>query len=553
LKGKLKNLLAACLAMGACLTLGCHADSPAPAGFDNPEKNVVELQQAMNAGTLTAEQLVIDCLRRIEAYDDAGPGINALISMNPHALDEALALDDERRASGARRGWLHGIPLVVKDSIDAQGMATTNGSISLLNMFPVDDSFVVRRLREAGAIILGKANQDELQFGGWGLSASGGQTRNPYHPECVPSGSSGGTGAAVAAGFAVAGLGADHAGSIRNPSAANNLYGLRPTLGLSSREGAWSGSRYVNVIGPMTRTPTDMAALLDAIAGYDPADEFTAAGIGKVPESYMAFLDVDGLTGKRIGYVTILFDPDRYPGCVQPECVLQSRGALEIMDAEGASMVPLEFHRVVSNQIFQTLSSLAADKLDSLNEYFRSNPVTDFSTYCEFVLYGDHFSAMPAYYGFIARIGLWPTCILPPPSEEEMQKARQMQVDRQEELLALMDKHRLDAIVLGSTQRKLMPISYIWEGFPTLCENAPELEDEGMQLAAISSVTGFPVLIVPVGLTLDRHPVSIQVMGRPFSEPYLISLAQSFAKAYRRHTGTSNHSRPASTPPLPCI
>jgi len=550
LKGKLKSLLAACLAVGACLISGCHAESPAPAGLDNPEKDVVELQQAMDAGALTAERLVSDCLRRIEAYDDAGPCINALISVNPRALDEARALDDERRASG-RRGWLHGIPLVVKDSIDAVGMATTNGSISLLNMFPVDDSFVVRRLREAGAVILGKANQDELQFGGWGLSAAGGQTLNPYHPDCVPSGSSGGTGAAVAAGFAVAGLGADHAGSIRHPSEANNLYGLRPTLGLISREGAWSGSRYVNVIGPMTRTPADMAAVLDAVAGYDPADEFTAVSVGRVPESYMAFLDEDGLAGRRIGYVTLLFDHGRYPGCVEPECVRQSKSALEIMEAEGASMVPLEFHRVVSSRLFETLGALAADKLASLNAYFRSNPVTDFRTYCEFVLYGDHFGSMPAYYGFIATVGIWPTCLLPPPGEEEMERAGQMQEDRREEILALMDGHRLDAIVVGSTHRKLMPIRYIWEGFPTLCENAPELEDEGMQLAAISSVTGLPVLTLPAGLTRDGHPVSLQVLGRPFGEPHLISLAQSFAEAYRRHTGTGNRGRPPSTPPLP--
>ena len=504
----------------------------------------------MNAGTLSAEQLLNDCMRRVEAYDDAGPGINALISMNPHALDEARALDDERHASGPR-SRLHGIPLVVKDSIDAQGMATTHGSVSLLNLFPLDDSFVVRRLREAGAIILGKANLDELQFGGWGLSAACGQTRNPYHPECVPSGSSGGTGAAVAAGLAVAGLGADYAGSIRNPSATNNLYGIRPTLGLISREGCWSGSRYVNVIGPMTRSPEDLAALLDALAGYDPADEITAASVGQVPDSYMAFLDVDGLTGRRIGYVAILFDPSRYPECVHPESVLQSRSALEIMDAEGASIVPLEFHQVVSDRLFETLNLLAKDKLASLNAYFRSNPVTDFETYCQFVVHGNHFGAMPERYGFMARIGLLPTCFLPPPSDEELQRARQMQADRQAELLTLMDEYQLDVIVLGSTRGKLMPISYIWEGFPGRCEEAPQLEDEGSQLTAVSSVTGFPVLTVPVGLTEDGHPVSIQAMGRPFSEPFLVSLAQSFAEAYRQHTGTSNHSIPASTPPLP--
>ena len=551
------NTLLACLAIGASLTFnGCHnSASPEEVGLTTAgpspcaELTVVELQQAMNAGTLTAETLVTDCLMRIRAYDDDGPGINSLISLNPRALDEARALDDERRASGSR-GWLHGVPLVVKDSIDARGMATTQGSISLLNWIPPDDAFVVGRLREAGAVILGKANLDELQFGGWGLSGAGGQTRNPYHPDCVPSGSSGGTGAAVAAGFAVAGLGADYAGSIRNPSAANNLYGLRPTLGLVSREGAWSGSRYVNGVGPMTRSPADMAALLDVIAGHDPADPFTAACVGKTPDSTMRFLDADGLTGRRIGYVTRLFDPDRYPGCIQPEFVSRSWRALEIMEAEGAGLVPLEFHEVVSDQLFETLNRLAKDKLESLNAYFRSNPGTEFRRYCDFVLHGRHFTAMPSHYGVIAGIGLLPTCLLPPPGEEEMEQAGRMQEDRQAELLALMDEHRLDAVVVGATRGELMPIRYIWEGFPVLCEGAPELEDEGSQLTAVSSASGFPVLTLPAGLVRDAHPVSLQVLGRPFGEPYLVSLARSFEEAYRRHTGSGNRRLPASTPPL---
>jgi len=525
------------------------ADAGSPEPFDITEKSIVELQQAMQAGILTSEELVEEYLQRMDAYEEAGPAINSMISMNPDALDEARALDQERELQGPR-GPMHGIPLVVKDSIDAQGLATTNGSLSLLNFFPVDDSFVVGRLREAGAIILGKANQDELQFGGWGLSSSGGQTLNPYQPECTPSGSSGGTGAAVAANFAAAGIGADHAGSIRNPAAANNLYGIRPTLGLISREGAWSGSRYINVIGPMVRSPEDLAAILDAVSGHDPADRFTAASIGKLPESYMDSLEQDGLTGKKIGYVADRFDPEKFPKPDYFEAVSLSKSALEIMEAGGANLVPFGLEQVVTGMEYEALNVLGRDKLDSLNEYFRSNPVTDIAGYCDFVVTGNHYSAFPGYFTVAAIVNLWSTCVLPPPTEQDRQEAELKQAKIHDAILEFMDAEQLDAIVVDGTTGKLMPISWIWEGFPEPSEEWQEFADEGNQLVAMSSASGFPVLTVPAGLTQDGHPISLQVMGRPFSEPYLISLAQSFAKAYQQHMGSNNRVLPPTTPAL---
>src|SRR5262245_16141071 len=269
--------LAAALAFAAtALDLEAQRPAPAPASaFDVYEKTIFDLKNAMESGQVTSRQLVEQYLARIKAYDQNGPKINSFITVNPRALDAADALDAERRA-GKIRGPLHGIPVVVKDNYATADMPTTGGSLALEGFETKRDAFMVRKLRDAGAVFVGKTNLHELAYGITSISSMGGQTLNPYDLKRNPGGSSGGTGAAIAANFGAAGLGTDTCGSIRNPSADNNLFGLRGTLGLSSREGIIPLSHTQDTGGPLARTVTDLALMLDATVGYDPAGALTA-------------------------------------------------------------------------------------------------------------------------------------------------------------------------------------------------------------------------------------------------------------------------------------
>jgi amidase len=249
--------------------------------FDVVEKTILELQSAMASGKVTARELVEIYLARIAAYDKQGPALNAMVALNPQALAVAAALDSERK-EGRVRGPLHGIPVVVKDNYETIEMPTTAGSIALAPFHPRADAFQVQRLKDAGAVIIGKTNMHELAAGITTISSSGGQSKNPYDLHRNPGGSSGGTGAAIAANFAVAGMGSDTCGSIRIPAGNNNLVGLRGSQGLSSRTGIVPLSRTQDIGGPIARTITDLAIMLDATVGPDPADESARLGEGRV-------------------------------------------------------------------------------------------------------------------------------------------------------------------------------------------------------------------------------------------------------------------------------
>ena len=279
---------------------GCSENPPVEL-FDVTEKSIEELQVAMETGAVTSEKLVEMYLARIEAYDQRGPVINSIIVLNPEAAETARALDEERRVSGTRSP-LHGIPVLIKDNYDMAGLPTTNGSIAMASVRPPDDAFQVRRLREAGAVILGKTNLHEFARGITTVSSLGGQTRNPYDTSRNPGGSSGGTGAAIAASFSAAGMGSDTCGSIRIPSMHNNLVGLRGTEGLSSRDGIVPLSHTQDIAGPLTRTVTDLAVMLDATVGTDPADLTTLDADSQIPTTYTSSLNADGLDGAGLGY-----------------------------------------------------------------------------------------------------------------------------------------------------------------------------------------------------------------------------------------------------------
>jgi len=239
--------------------------------FEVAESSIADEQKAMTEGRVSSKDLVQAYLSRIEAFDQRGPRLNALITLNPNAIKEAEALDRERAAKGPR-GPLHGIPVIVKDNYSTSDMPTTAGTVALLGFVPASDAFQVRKLREAGAVIIGKSNLHELASGITTVGSAFGQTRNPYDPSRNPGGSSGGTAAAIAASLAAAGMGSDTCGSIRIPSSVNSLVGLRPTKGLSSIAGIVPLSVTQDVGGPLARSVADLAAMLDATIGEDPAD-----------------------------------------------------------------------------------------------------------------------------------------------------------------------------------------------------------------------------------------------------------------------------------------
>lgn len=300
------------------------------------EATVADIQAALQAGTLTSEKLVQLSLARIEAYDRQGPSLRAVLTINPAALDTARALDAERKTRGPRSP-LHGIPIVLKDNIDTADMPTTGGSVLLEGSVPPDDAFVVKRLREAGAIVLAKVNLSEFASGG-AISSLGGQTKNPHDLLRSPAGSSGGTGSAIAAAYAAIGLGTDTGGSVRGPSTANGIAGLKPTLGLLSRDGIIPLALSFDTAGPMARHVWDVAAVLGVMAGVDSADPATSAGEGRSLPDYTAGLKRDALKGARIGVARDFFGADE-----DVDWVMEA--ALETMRREGATTVDVRYPR----------------------------------------------------------------------------------------------------------------------------------------------------------------------------------------------------------------
>jgi amidase len=274
--------------------------------FDLLTASVSDIQAAVAAGALTYERLVTLCLARIDAYDKKGPRLNAVIEINPRALDTARALDAERRRSGLRSP-LHGIPIAVKDNLDVNDIPSAGGTLALAGTFPPRDAAVIRRLREAGAIIFLKTNMDELALGNQGLSSLGGQILSPYDLTRDPGGSSGGTGVSVNVGFAPIGIGTETGVSIRSPASNNALVGIAPTQGLVSRAGVLPISFTQDRVGPHAKSVADAALLLTYLRGIDPDDLFTAASAGKVdPRPYTDYVSRDAFTG-RLGVLRELF------------------------------------------------------------------------------------------------------------------------------------------------------------------------------------------------------------------------------------------------------
>src|SRR5579871_6471052 len=294
------------------MVAGLMAGLLCPAGaqerpFHLEEATITSIHAAFAQGALTCVQLTRAYLNRIEAYNLKGPALHAIITVNPQAEAQAAALDRQYRDNRAGVGSLHCIPIILKDNFDTADRPTSGGNLSMKNSRPSKDAFTVAKMRKAGALILAKANMQEFARGGLSISSLGGQVLNPYDLTRTPGGSSGGTGASIAANLATVGTGSDTGQSIRSPSSANNLVGVRPTRGLVSRRGVIPASETQDEVGPIARNATDAALLLDVMAGYDADDPVTAYGRGHNAQSYTHLLRADALRGARIGVMTNLF------------------------------------------------------------------------------------------------------------------------------------------------------------------------------------------------------------------------------------------------------
>jgi amidase len=498
--------------------------SAAAADFDVTEKSINELQAAMTAGQVSSVDLVHAYLKRIAAYDQQGPALNAVLYLNPNAVQMATELDNER-AAGRTRGPLHGIPVLLKDNFDTSDMPTTGASVVLRGAQPAYDAFQVRKLREAGAVLLGKLNLHELALGLTTHSSLAGQTLNPYDLTRAPGGSSGGSGVAVAANFAAFAMGSDTAGSIRVPSSHNSIVGLRPTAGLSSRTGIIPFGHTQDTGGPMTRSVADIALVLDATVGYDPVDESTVIGRGKNPATYTASLKADALKGARIGVLNQLFGDapeDREVGDVV-------RGALQEMRGQGATVVDVAVPDL-TDQL--AASSLLAQELKFyLGDYFQAQSGSFVSSVEEWIDSGLLSNTVEAFFRFVFQIWTQPDNYLSSDDYRNRLNARQTLAST---LNKLMDDNKLDALAYPVTRRI-----------------APLLGDNQVgNNAGLSAQSGFPAINAPAGFTPGGFPVGIELLGRAFAESTLLAVAYSFEQAthHRRPPQITPAAIPAPTP-----
>jgi amidase len=499
----------------------CTLETPAPPAqgvrpFELDETTIAALQQSMKSGKLTAHSITEKYLQRIEELDRRGPSLHSVIEVNPDALVIARQLDRERKAKGPR-GPLHGIPVLVKDNIGtADRMTTTAGSYALEGSIPPRDSFVAGQLREAGAIILGKANLSEWanfrsshSTSGW--SGRGGQARNPYALDRNPCGSSSGSGVAVSANLCPVALGTETNGSIVCPSSTNGIVGIKPTVGLVSRNGVVPISHTQDIAGPMARTVADAAAVLGAMTGVDSRDPATQASRSKSLTDYTRFLDANGLKGARIGVVRQLFGYNEFVDKL-------ADAAIAVMKGQGAVIVDpakIETLKQMGGGEFTVL--LYEFKAD-LNAYLASlgtkAPVHTLKEIIEFNK--RHVREEMPYFGqdiFIKAEAKGP--LTSPEYQKALAKCRTL--SRGKGIDATMEKYKLDALVAPT-------------GAPAWTTDLVNGDHDSGGSSGPAAIAGYPHVTVPAGYVFGL-PVGISFFGRAWSEPTLIKLAYSFEQA----------------------
>ncbi len=517
----------------------------ATASLDLATATIAELHAAMRAGSLSAERLVAAHLARIDAYDKRGPLINAVILLNPHALDEARALDAER-AAGRWRGPLHGIPILLKDNIDLRGLPTTAGSQLLEGFLPPDDAFVTRRLVAAGAIVLAKVNLSEWAGGGGsvsgatdpalleaghvpnGFSSLGGQTRNPHDLAHGPAGSSGGTGAGIAAVFGQFGLGTDTAASVRGPAAAAGVFGLKTTHGLVSRDGVVPLALSFDTVGPIARSAHDLAVALGVMAGIDPDDDSTRKGAGRAEADYTAHLRRGALAGARIGVARDFFGRDAGVDAVVEGAIARLRGLGAVIVDDVRIPPPV---LALRGPLYNTIRSaeFKAQVADYLADTGPAYPKT--------------------IHELAARAGDPATGYRSPGRAVGLRHQAATALDLDDPVYRAAVAHGLayvhSAVEGVFAEHRLHALLYPTSPAPVArIDAAPSGGGvAGASPLNLANLTGFPDIVVPAGMS-DGLPVTFSLLGRAFTEGRLLGFAHDFELATRALR------LPVHTPPL---
>lgn len=519
-----KHLGAACLA-GALLA-GCagtqHTGGMTSGPFRLEEATIASVHRALAAGETTCVRLVQAYLDRIAAYDRQGPALQSMITVNPRALEQAAELDRRYRADPRAVGSLHCVPIVLKDNFDTADMPTTGGNVSMKDSIPTADGFTVARMRAAGALILGKSNLQEFARGGMSVSGLGGQVRNPYDLTRTAGGSSGGTGAAVAANFALIGTGSDTGQSIRSPASANALVGIRPTRGLVSRAGVIPNSLTQDEIGPIARTVRDAALLLDVMAGYDPADPVTALGTGRIPKSYTHLLSRDALKGARIGVMNDMYGREAR----HQEVNAAMEGVIATMRSLGAEIV--RFDLPVYDKLAPVVATSRFEARTVMESYFATlgpnAPVRSFA---------DLVAAKKS--------------VVQKTLEEELAVKDGMSSVQYKDRTLNREKLKI-AVAAKMAELKLDAILYPLQRILVVPIGAP---DQVERNGTLSNGTGFPAVTFPGGYSKPTAtaplgvPVGAELLGLDYTEDRLLAFAYAYEQA------ANPRKPPRSTPRLP--
>ncbi len=522
----------------AALSLATFTPTLAKAPAELDALTIVDINHAFDSGALTSEKLVQLCLARIQAYDRQGPSIHAVMTLNPKALDTARALDAERKAKG-RRSPLHGVPIVLKDNYNTFDMATTGGSVLLEGSIPPADAFVVKKLRDAGAIILAKVNMSEFASGG-AHSSLGGQSLNPHDLTRTPSGSSGGTGVAIAAAYATIGMGTDTGGSIRGPSTSNGIVGLKPTHGLLSRSGIIPLSLSFDTGGPMARSVTDVAVALGIMTGVDPADPATRKSEGRFETDYAKYLKADALKGARIGIARDFLGAD-------PDVDWVVDASIDAMKRGGATIVDVRYPKWLLDAKEEFYNAIRRPEFTAeIAEYLATLGPGFPKSLAEMIDRAERFNTVRAD-GAGPNPSRW-TLFKRELESGSLDSYQYLSVrDHGLPLVraavdGIITTNRLDAIVYPTSSRRPGPIA----------ETGAPGGAGSPSATNIANLTGFPDLIVPAGFTGDNLPVGISFFGPAFSEPKLLALGYSFEQATRaRRLPVHTPPRPGESIPMP--
>lgn len=471
------------------------------------ELSIQSLHQSVIEKKTTFKQTMQSYLDAIAQMDQKGAKLNSIITLNPNALAEAEAADLEFKKTGQLKS-LQGVPVLLKDNVDTANLLTTGGSISLKDNVPTSDGFIAEKLKEAGAIVIAKTNLHE--FAVWGETRSSilGQTLNPYDLTKTPGGSSGGTGASVAANFGIIGIGTDTINSIRSPASANSLVGLRPTIGLVSRAGIIPYSFTQDTAGPITRTVEDAAKTLNVLVAYDPADPITALA-KNLKVDYTQALKKEGLKDKRIGVLNSFFGQES----VHESTNIVIRNAIGQMQKSGARIIELA-EPINADSLVNQVSVHLYDLEEDLNTYLVDHPKQKPVKNLEALIQSGQFDA-----GIKANIE---KAVTLSKTSDEYKKRLMLREKLQKEVQSLMQKHQLDAIVFPHQKRLVATVG------------ESQVERNGV----LGSVTGFPSIVVPAGFSPQTKtaalgvPVGIEIFGQPLSESTLIEIAYAYEQNF---------------------